>query len=164
MGKKRKRKKYRLNARFYCLIFGLCTIVALIINIKSTLEFNTIPNFHGWSADEVMKYDQKHENISVIYELAYSYDVLQNRVMEQSIKPRTKVGDDPLILTVYVSKGYPVMEDFTGKSLSKLNEFANLYGLTVESSAEDGIIGTQSVLAGELLTKGMVISVTVKTE
>ncbi len=56
------------------------------------------------------------------------------------------------------------MENFTGKSLSKLNEFANLYGITVESSAEDGIIETQSVLAGELLTKGMVVSVTIKTE
>ena len=164
MGKKKKRKKYRLNARFYCLVFGICTVVALTINIKSTLEFNTIPNFHGWSADEVMKYDEKHENISVIYELVYSYDVLQNCVMEQSIKPRTKIGDDPLILTVYVSKGYPMMEDFVGKRLSELNEFANLYDLTVESSEEEGIIERQSVLAGELLTKGMVVSVTTKTD
>ena len=147
MGKKKKRKKYRLNARFYCWIFGLSIAIALVINAKSTLKLNTIPNFHGWPADEVMKYDESHENISIIYELAYSYDVLQNCVMEQSIKPRTKIGDDPLILTLQVSKG-----------------FADLYDLKIESQAEEGIIETQSVLAGELLTKGMAVSVTIKTE
>ena len=164
MGKKKKRKKYRLNARFYCWIFGLSIAIALVINAKSTLKLHTIPNFHGWPADEVMKYDESHENISIIYELAYSYDVLQNCVMEQSIKPRTKIGDDPLILTLQVSKGFPVMEDFTGKTLMELKEFADLYDLKIESQAEEGIIETQSVLAGELLTKGMAVSVTIKTE
>ena len=64
-----------------------------------------------------MAYDKEHENITVIYELVYSYDILQNRVMEQSIKPRTVIGKDPLVLTVTVSKGAPVMDDFTGKSV-----------------------------------------------
>lgn len=164
MGKKKKRKKYRLNARFYCWIFGLCIAVAFIINTKTTLELNTIPNFHGWTADDVMKYDESHDNISIIYELVYSYDVLQNRVMNQSVKPRTKIGDDPLILTVQVSKGYPIMEDFTGKSLNELHTFAELYGLKIEAQAEGGIIETQSILAGELLTKGMVVSVTFQAQ
>ena len=38
------------------------------------------------------------------------------------------------------------------------------YDLKIESQAEEGIIETQSVLAGELLTKGMAVSVTIKTE
>lgn len=162
MAKKKKRKKYRLNTRFYCWILGLALVIASIINIKSTLETNTIPNFHGWTAEEVMEYDESHENISVIYELAYSYDVLQNHVMEQSIKPRTPIGAEPLILTVQVSKGYPLMEDFTGKSFSELEEFASKYELKVEAIAQDGVIETQSILVGEPLTKGMVIKVTVK--
>ena len=160
MRKKKKRKKYRLNARFYCWILGLFIIVALVINVKMTLELKTIPNFHGWSADEAMKYDESHETISIIYELAYSYDVVQNCVMEQSIKPRTKIGDDPLILTLKVSKGLPIMENFVGKSFSELQEFATLYELKLEPEEATGVIMEQSVLAGELLTKGMNISVT----
>jgi len=162
MAKKKKRKKYRLNTRFYCWIFGLCLVIACIINIKTTLETNSIPNFHVWMAEDVMKYDESHENISIIYELAYSYDVLQNCVMEQSIKPRTPIGADPLILTIQVSKGYPLMEDFTGKSLSDLKEFADKYELKVEASAQEGTIETQSILVGEPLTKGMTVKVTVK--
>ena len=162
MAKKKKRKKYRLNARFYCWVLGLCLVITCIINIKATLETNSIPNFHGWTAEDVMKYDESHENISIIYELAYSYDVLQNCVMEQSIKPRTPIGTDPLILTIQVSKGYPLMEDFTGKSLNDLKEFADKYELKVEASAGEGTIEIQSILVGEPLIKGMTVKVTVK--
>ena len=115
-------------------IFFFGIIGTLIFNVKYSIQSNTLPNFHGWSAEEVMAYDKEHENITVIYELVYSYDILQNRVMEQSIKPRTVIGKDPLVLTVTVSKGAPVMDDFTGKSVSKLMEFANEHDLIVVST------------------------------
>ncbi|MTM67193.1 PASTA domain-containing protein, partial [Turicibacter sanguinis] len=133
-----------------------------------SIQSNTLPNFHGWSAEEVMAYDKEHENITVIYELVYSYDILQNRVMEQSIKPRTVIGKDPLVLTVTVSKGAPVMDDFTGKSVSKLMEFANEHDLIVVSTeGSDEVekrsgnqVISQSVLMGETLKKGEKIQVT----
>ena len=104
----------------------------------------------------------------MIYELVYSYDILQNRVMEQSIKPRTVIGKDPLVLTVTVSKGAPVMDDFTGKSVSKLMEFANEHDLIVVSTeGSDEVekrsgnqVISQSVLMGETLKKGEKIQVT----
>lgn len=164
MSKKKKRKKYKLNARFYCWILGVLLMAAFIMNSKSLIPMNTIPNFHGWSAEEVMKYDERHDNISVIYELSYSYDVLQNCVMNQSIKPRTKMGDDPLILTLQISKGAPVMEDFVGKSLGELKEFAAHYELNLSSSQEEGTIESQSVLAGDTLTKGMIVEVKLTNE
>ncbi|MTL38160.1 PASTA domain-containing protein, partial [Turicibacter sanguinis] len=140
----------------------------LIFNVKYSIQSNTLPNFHGWSAEEVMAYDKEHENITVIYELVYSYDILQNRVMEQSIKPRTVIGKDPLVLTVTVSKGAPVMDDFTGKSVSKLMEFANEHDLIVVSTeGSDEVekrsgnqVISQSVLMGETLKKGEKIQVT----
>ncbi|MFR9295695.1 MAG: PASTA domain-containing protein, partial [Turicibacter sanguinis] len=136
--------------------------------VKYSIQSNTLPNFHGWSAEEVMAYDKEHENITVIYELVYSYDILQNRVMEQSIKPRTVIGKDPLVLTVTVSKGAPVMDDFTGKSVSKLMEFANEHDLIVVSTeGSDEVekrsgnqVISQSVLMGETLKKGEKIQVT----
>lgn len=65
--------------------FFLGIIGTLIFNVKYSIQSNTLPNFHGWSAEEVMAYDKEHENITVIYELVYSYDILQNRVMEQPL-------------------------------------------------------------------------------
>lgn len=168
MKETKKRKKYRLNAKFYCWIFLFGIIGALIFNVKYSIQSNTLPNFHGWSAEEVMKYDQQHESITVIYELVYSYDILQNRVMEQSIKPRTMIGKDPLVLTVTVSKGAPVMDDFTGKSMTQLMEFANEHNLTVVSDGvSEGMetrsgnqVTSQSILMGETLKKGEKIEVT----
>ena len=168
MNESKKRNKYRLNAKFYCWIFLFGIIGTLIFNVKYSIQSNTLPNFHGWSAEEVMAYDKEHENITVIYELVYSYDILQNRVMEQSIKPRTVIGKDPLVLTVTVSKGAPVMDDFTGKSVSKLMEFANEHDLIVVSTeGSDEVekrsgnqVISQSVLMGETLKKGEKIQVT----
>ncbi len=160
MGKKR--KKYRLNARFYCLMLSLFIIIALVINVGATLRLDTIPNFHGWSTNKVMQYEKEHENILMIYELEYSYDVLQNCVIEQSIKPRTAISNDPLILTLKVSKGRPIMEDFTGKSLEEIEAFADTYALNLKVKGEEGAIASQTIQAGEVLSKGMTVTVTLK--
>lgn len=163
---KKKKKKYRLNAKFYCWIFTFSIIVMLGYGIKSIIQFNTIPNFYGWTADEVMKFHEKHENITVIYELVYSYDILQNRVMEQSIKPRTKVGQDPLVLTVTVSKGSPVMDDLTGQSIGQVLEFATQLDLDIDANVinksreGNGVVATQSIAMGQTLDKNSILTVT----
>ena len=159
---KKKRKKYRLNARFYCLVLSLGIIVALFMNVSATLRLNTIPNFHGWSTKKVMQYEKDHENILMIYDLEYSYDVIQNCVIEQSIKPRTKISNDPLILTLKVSKGRPIMQDFIGTNLKDVEEFANHYELNLKVKGEEGIISSQTIKAGEVLSRGMTLSVTLK--
>lgn len=166
MGEIKKRKKYRLNAKFYCWIFIFGILMILSFSIKSAIQFNTVPNFHGWSAESVMKYDKEHENITIIYELVYSYDILQNRVMDQSIKPRTPIGEDPLVLTVTVSKGIPVMDDFTGQSVNQVLEFAEQYNLTVHTlgSGKDGesqgVVAAQSIAMGETLSKNSSLEIT----
>lgn len=163
---KKKKKKYRLNAKFYCWIFIFSIIGMLGYGLKSIIQFNTIPNFYGWSADQVMKFDEKHENITVIYELVYSYDILQNCVIEQSIKPRTKIGQDPLVLTVTVSKGNPVMDDITGQSIGQVLEFANQFDLEIESDSlpktrdEKGVVETQSIAMGQTLDKNSILTIT----
>lgn len=163
----KKKKKYRLTAKFYCWIFLFGIIGVLSVNLNHFINSQTIPNFHGWTAEEVMEYDEKNENITVIYDLVYSYDILQNRVMDQSIKPRTMIGKDPLVITVTVSKGAPVMEDFTGESVTRLIDFANEHNVTVvsdhESSARHlGIVTSQSILMGEMLKKDAKIKITLE--
>ncbi len=140
----------RIKPWYYCCTFYECECNA------PTQYDSKFP----WMVDEEGEKD--HENILMIYDLEYSYDVIQNCVIEQSIKPRTKISNDPLILTLKVSKGRPIMEDFIGKNLKDVEEFANHYELNLKVKGEEGIISSQTIKAGEVLSRGMTLSVTLK--
>ncbi|HAX72706.1 MAG TPA: hypothetical protein DCY20_04215 [Firmicutes bacterium] len=131
MVQKKKMKKYKLNARFYVWIISLGIVMCTIFQMVMAFQNNAVPNFHGWSAEKVMEYDAKHDAINVTYELVYSYDVLHNRVLSQSVKPSTKYKDEPITVHIQVSKGYPVMADFIGKSMDELLAFAKAYDIKV---------------------------------
>ena len=54
------------------------------------------------------------------------------------------------------------MEDFIGKNLKDVEEFANHYELNLKVKGEEGIISSQTIKAGEVLSRGMTLSVTLK--
>lgn len=106
--KKIKTKRYRLKPRFYCLIFSFLITIGLGYNFYGTLNTNELPNFYGWLSEEVMEFEAEHSNISIIYELEYSENVRPARVISQSLQPGIELNDEPIVLTVQVSKGAPV--------------------------------------------------------
>ncbi|MGL4336850.1 MAG: PASTA domain-containing protein [Turicibacter sp.] len=168
----KKRKKYKVNAKFYVWIICFGMFGSLFSQLYHNVQSNVLPNFHGWTAKDLMRYDEQHENIKIKFELVYSYDVLHNRVLSQSVKPKTRLTEDQIELTVQVSKGYPIMIDFTGQDVEKILTFAKLYDIKVTQSAARSLLTTeptlentnkivinQSIVMGETLTKGAEVEI-----
>ncbi len=157
-----KRKRYKVKPRFFvCLMLVIFSASVVFSSVKTFMPTH-IPNFYGWSAQDVTSFVSKNRQLAVTYELRYSYDVLQNCVIGQEM---VTSDENKTELIVYVSKGYPLMEDFTNKPVEEFQSFADLVGLTVETHLETAQstdqIGSQSIPWGATLLKNSKVEVTV---
>ena len=103
--KKIKKKRYRLKPRFFSILFAISIIINITFFFLRARGDETMPNLHGWSSDDVLVFEEEHDNISIIFELVYSNDVIPTRVVSQSIQPGTNIADTNIVMTVEVSKG-----------------------------------------------------------
>ena len=157
------KKKYKIKPRFFVwIMIGLFSISLTTACVKTFAPTN-VPNFYGWCAEDVIAYNQKNDELSITYELVYSYDILHNHVIKQEVKGQNA---KKTTVVVYVSKGYPLMENFENKTLLELKEFADTTGLQVETNLVDanqnGTISSQSIPWGSTLLKNSKLEVTIE--
>jgi len=101
----RRKRKYRLTARFFSLIFSIAIIVVVSTFFWRRTNVQ-IPNLHGWESTEVMEFGQTH-NISIQFEFVYSTDMAPTLVVNQSVPPGTAITEG-IELIIEISKGIEV--------------------------------------------------------
>lgn len=100
-----KKKRIRLKPRFYLIVFLMLLAGATLFHVLTADHQSQMPSMLGWTTDEVLEFESRHPEISIIFDFDYSDQVLPARVMSQSIAPGTTIGPHPLVMQVEISKG-----------------------------------------------------------
>ncbi|MCL1950653.1 MAG: PASTA domain-containing protein [Turicibacter sp.] len=105
---KKRKKRLRLQPRFFIIIFMGLIIGGIIYQADIRNQSRVMPNLHGWLASEVQEYLGERPNVSVIFEYEHSDIVEPTRVISQSLKPGRVIGDEAVVVSVTISLGSEV--------------------------------------------------------
>jgi len=99
-----KRKFIRL--RLFSLGLSLLIVVAIAFFLFGNGS-HQIPNFHGWTVEDVLNFAEENEDLTVRFELVYSEAMVPARVVSQSYAPGTSIRD-AMTVTIEISLGIEV--------------------------------------------------------
>ena len=106
--KRKRRKRIRLQPRFFVILFTLFIFGGLFYQVRDHNPEYSMTNFHGWLASEVEEYVRNRPNMGLIFEVAHSDAIEPTRVMGQSIQPGRVIGDEAVVVSVTISLGKEV--------------------------------------------------------
>jgi len=99
-------KKKFIRLRIFSLGLSLAILIAIAFFLLGNGSHH-IPNFHGWTVQDVLDFVETNDDLTVRFDLVYSEEMVPARVVSQSYAPGTTITEG-MRIRVEISKGIEV--------------------------------------------------------